>query len=332
MLLNLRVLIIGYGSIGKRHTENLLRMKKIEISICSKNNQALKLKNKNVKVFRTINEACKEIFDVVLICNETSLHVTTAIKFAEKGSHIFFEKPISDSLKNIPKLKNIIKQKKLITMVGCNMRFHPGIKLMKKLLEKESIGRVFSVRVENGSYMPDWHPWENYQKNYASRKKLGGGVVLTQIHEFDYLFWFFGKVDEVFSINQKLSDLKIDVEDFSASLLKFKKKIIAEIHLDYFQRPSHRTCKIIGTKGEIRWNWENNHVQIFNYKTKKWTTKNFKVKFDRNQMYVDEINYFLKCVQKKKTPMNSIDEALKIQDVVLAIKKSSDKKMRIRLN
>ena len=294
--------------------------------------EVLKIKKKNIRIFKTINESLKENFDVVVICNETSLHVKTAIKFAQKGCHIFFEKPISDSLDDIPKLKKIVRQKKIITMVGCNMRFQPGIKLIKKFIEKETVGRVFSVLVENGSYMPDWHPWEDYKKSYASRKKLGGGVVLTQIHEYDYLFWFFGKVDEVYAINQKLSDLKIDVEDFSASLLKFKKKIIAEVHLDYFQKPSHRTCKIIGTKGQIKWNWENDHVEVYNYKIKKWTTKHIRKNFDRNNMYIDEMKYFLKCVKRKEIPMNSITDALKIQEVALAIKKSSDKKIKITLD
>jgi len=331
-LLNLKILIIGYGSIGKRHTKNLLKMKNYQISICTKNNEVQKLKKKDVKIFKTVNDTLKENFDVVVICNETSLHVKTAIKFAQKDCHIFLEKPISDSLDGISKLKKIIKQKKLITMVGCNMRFQPGIKLVKKIIEKETVGRVFSVLVENGSYMPDWHPWEDYKRSYAARKKLGGGVVLTQIHEYDYLFWFFGKVDEVYAMNQKLSDLKIDVEDFSTSLLKFKKKIIAEVHLDYFQKPSHRTCKIIGTKGQIKWKWDNDHVEIYNYKTKKWLTKNFVKKFDRNKMYVDEMKYFLKCVKRKEIPMNSLNDALKIQKVALAIKKSSDKKIRITLD
>lgn len=329
---NLKILVIGYGSIGKRHVSNLLKINNNQISICTRNKDIEKIKKKNVKVFETVNDALKEEFDVVVICNETSLHVKTALKFAEKGCHIFFEKPISDSLEGISKLRKIIKKKKLISMVGCNMRFLPGIKLMKKLIEKESIGRIFSVLVENGSYMPDWHPWEDYRRSYAGSKKLGGGVVLTQIHEYDYLFWFFGKVDEVYAINGKFSDLNIDVEDLSASLLKFKKKIIVEVHLDYFQKPSHRTCKIIGTKGQIKWEWEKDHVKIFNYKTKKWTTKNLDNKFDRNQMYVDEMKYFLNCIKTKKNPMNSINDALKIQEIALAIKKSSDKKMVINLH
>ena len=328
----MKILVVGYGSIGKRHVKNLSSLNQTQVSVCSKNKEAWKLEKKGIKTFTTIEQALKEKHNVAIICNETSLHIKTAIKLADNGYHIFLEKPISNSLKNIPALIKIIKRKKLITMVGCNMRFHHGIKLMKSLIDKNEIGSILSVTVENGSFMPDWHPWENYQISYASQKKLGGGVVLTQIHEIDYLYWFFGKVDDVYSFTEKLTDLQIDVEDYSGSLLKFKNKIIAELHLDYFQKPSVRSCKIIGTKGQITWNWENNHVQIFKNKYKKWVTKNIEKKFDRNKMFVDELQYFLKCVKKRKIPMNSIIDGLEPQKIALAIKKSSKcgKKIRIK--
>ena len=319
----MKILIIGYGSIGKRHTNNLISFGNIDIIICTKNKEALQLEIKGIKIFTSLSKALKEKPDISIICNETSFHVKTAIKLAKNDSHLFIEKPLSNSLKNIKELLKIVQKKKLIAMVGCNMRFHDGIKLIKKLLDKNEIGRVFSVNVENGSYMPDWHPWEDYRNRYASKKQLGGGVVLTQIHEIDYLYWFFGKVNEVFSFTDKLSDLQLNVEDYSGSLLKFKNKIIAEIHLDYFQRPNVRNCKIIGTEGKIIWNWENNHLQVFKNKKNKFLTKHIDKKFDRNKMYIKELQYFLNCVKKKKIPMNDIAEAFEIQKVALAIKDSS---------
>lgn len=328
----MKVLVIGFGSIGKRHANNLMKFKQIEVSICSKNKEALDWKKKGITVYTTIEEALKEQHDIGFVCNETSLHTETAIKLAKNNYNIFLEKPLSNSLKNISILFNLIKKKKLITMIGCNMRFHDGIKKMKELLDQNEIGRIISVSVENGSFMPEWHPWEDYKNSYASRKKLGGGVVLTQIHEIDYLYWFFGKVGEVFSISDKLSDLEIDVEDYSGSLIKFKNKVVAELHLDYFQKPSKRTCKIIGTRGQIKWDWENNHVQIYKYKNKKWVTKIIQKDMDRNKMYVEEISYFLNCVKKKKTPMNSIIEAIEPQKIALAIKKSAQSGRKIKIN
>ena len=322
---------MGYGSIGKRHTDNLLNIGKLEIIVYSKNKESFKLVKKGVKICTSFKDALKEKPDISIICNETSFHVDTAIKLAKINSHLFIEKPLSHSLVNLTKLLKIVKRKKLITMVGCNMRFHDGIKSIKKLLDKNELGQIFSVTAENGSYMPDWHPGEDYHISYASNKKMGGGVVLTQIHEIDYLFWFFGKVSNVLSISDKLSDLQLDVEDFSSSILKFKNNIVAEIHLDYYQKPSVRKCKIIGRKGKIIWNYENNHLQIFKNSTKKLSTKLIDKKFDRNKMYVEELKYFLNCVKNKKTCMNSIIEAYEVQKIAFAMKNSSNKGKKISL-
>lgn len=309
-----------------------MKLNKVEISVCSKNKETSQLANKGITIYTSINQALKNKFDVGFICNETNLHIETAIKLAKHNQHIFLEKPLSNSLKNIPTLFKLINKKKLITMIGCNMRFHEGIKLMKNMLDKQEIGKIISASVENGSYMPDWHPGEDYRISYASRKKLGGGVVLTQIHEIDYLYWFFGKVNEVFAITGKMSDLDIDVEDYCKSLLKFKNKILVDLHLDYFQKPSKRTCRIIGTKGQILWNWENNHVQIYKNSNKKWITKKIDKNMDRNKMYVDELKYFLKCIKKNEIPMNSIIDAIEPQKIALAIKQSAEKEQKIKLN
>ena len=119
--------------------------------------------------------------------------------------------------------------------------------------------------------------YENYKKSYASNQKQGGGVILTNIHEIDYLYWFFGKAEEVTAISGRISKLDIKAEDFSSIILKFKKNIMAEIHLDYFQRPSFRGCKIIGEKGTIVWDFEKNNVMVYDIKKKEWDNT-FKIK------------------------------------------------------
>ena len=111
---------------------------------------------------------------------------------------------------------------------------------------------------------------------------MGGGIILTQIHEIDYMYWLFQEVESVISMSGKFSDLDVTAEDYVSSLLKFKNQIMGELHMDYFQRPDFRSCKIRGTKGEIYWNSDNNSVNIYSMNKKKWKTE-FKVKnYQRN--------------------------------------------------
>ena len=321
-----KVLIVGYGSIGNRHLENFLRFKDIQLTVYTKRNDIQLLKKKGIKVSDSLNECLKENPNIGIIANETSLHVPTAIKLAKAGLDLFLEKPLSNSLKDVEKLHAIVKKKKLITQMGCNLRFHPCIKKIKSLIEQEKIGKIISAQVQNCSYLPDFHRWEDYRKSYAARKDLGGGVILTQIHEIDYMYWFFQEVENVVSMSGKFSALDVTAEDYMSSLLQFKNKIIGELHMDYFQRPSFRSCKIRGTKGEIYWNSDNNCVNIFNMNKRKWETKfdnGFSHNLDTYASYVEELKHFLKCVKHRKKTINDLEQGVTTLKIALAIKKAS---------
>ena len=188
----MKVLIIGYGSIGKRHIDNLISLTNCKIIVCTKQKQDNYLKKRNCTVISSITNCIKEKPDIVFITNETKFHVNTAIKLAKFGIPLFIEKPLSNSMNRVNELESIVKENKIVTMVGCNFRFHPCIKRLKKLISSNKIGKIISVHSENGSFLPDWHPYENYSKGYAGRVDLGGGAALTNIHEIDYLYWLFG--------------------------------------------------------------------------------------------------------------------------------------------
>ena len=317
---------MGYGSIGKRHVNNLLRIPNIEIIICTDRSDIdNEIKNKCI-IFKSLNDCIKEKPVASIISNVTSLHIETALKLASAGLHLFIEKPLSNNLENIEKLSNIVHDKKLITFMGYNLRFHNCIKKIKKLLENNEIGKIISVNAESGSYLPDWHPDEDYRESYASKENLGGGVILTCIHEIDYLHWFFGEIKELFAMTGKFSDLKIDVDDLSVMLMKVGKNTVAEIHLDYFQQPSRRNCKIIGTNGTIYWDSKDNIVKVYDIKLKKWIEKINIVNYERNDMYVDEMKYFLDCVSRNKNTNNDIKNGISTLKIALDIIESSKSK------
>ena len=325
----MKALVIGYGSIGKRHIENLSKLKNTEIIVCTKRKNDKFLRQKKCKIFSSINECLKEKPDFGIIANETRFHIRYALILAKSGIHMLIEKPLSDSLRNTEKLHEIVQKKKLVVLIGCNLRFHPSVELMKNMILQGTLGKIISTNVENGSFLPDWHPNENYQTNYAARNDLGGGVVLTCIHEIDYLYWLFGDVSSVYSITGKYSELNISADDLSAIILKFKNNIIAEAHLDYFQHPSTRNCKIIGTKGTLLWDVKKNSVLFYDIKNKKWKNKSKSSNFNLNETYVRELDHFLICIKGKSKPINDLKEGIYSLKIALAIKRSSKLKKSI---
>ena len=326
---NLKILVVGYGSIGKRHISNLTKIGKIKIIVLTKRKKDNFLKKNNCLVFSKLENCLNENPSAAIICNETSLHVKIATKLIKNNIHVFIEKPLSNSLIGIKQLKKMVRAKRIITHIGCVQRFHPITKKTKEIIEKKSIGKIKFLHAKNSSYLPDWHPDEDYKESYAARPELGGGVVLTCIHELDYLIWLFGKINKVIAINKNIGNLEINVDDFSTSFLEFSNKSIGKLHLDFFQIPKSRFCKIVSEKGMLHLDFEKNQLRFYDIKSKKW--KNIiKIKgFNKNCMYLDEMKYFLKCIKNNKTSFNDINFGEGVLKTAMLIEKSSRKKKEL---
>ena len=234
--------------------------------------------------------------DAVIISNPTAHHIETAILAAQKGCHIFLEKPISHSKARVDEFVDIVKEKKLNVMVGYQFRFHPNLHTIKEFLEQQRIGRILSFRSHWGEYLPRWHPWEDHRKSYSSRKDLGGGVVLTLSHNFDYLRWLFGEGIVHWSLLGYSSDLGIEAEDTAEIGLMFDNNIIGSIHLNYTQIPPKHTLEIVGTSGSIFWDYHQDLVLLNKQdESRKITSQTSSCPdgFDRNDLFTAELENFL---------------------------------------
>ncbi len=327
----MKIAVIGYGSIGKRHVQNLLTIPNTKIIICTKQ-KITNLPINKVKIVKSIFDCIKEEPDAAIIANESSFHVKNAIKLAKSGVDLFIEKPLSNSFLGTKELFSIIKKKKIVTQMGCQFRFHKCIKEIKHMISTNKLGKIVSASAECGSFLPEWHPYEDYTKSYAGRDDLGGGVVLTNIHEIDYLYWFFGDVSKVFSVTGKFRELKISADDLCIGILQFKNNVIAELHLDYFQKPDFRSFKAIGSKGTVIWDSNTNNVIFYDNKKNKWIKILKWTKYDRNSMFKEEMIHFLHCVKKRETTINPIEkDGTYTLKIALSIIKSSKSRKLVKI-
>ncbi len=336
----IKVLFIGLGGIGQRHFRNICakfgdaavisayRVRNLKHSISpglTIDPDTDIIKQYSVKVFTDLDEALTQVPDVAIICNPTSLHIPSCLAVAKVGCDFFVEKPLSHSQDGIEELLAICVSKKLVTMVGYQLRFHPCYKLLKKLIAEQVIGNLLSVHAEVGEYLPDWHKYEDYRQMYASRKDLGGGVIVTQIHETDYLYDLFGLPQRVAAIGGHLSGLEIDVEDTVDVLLEMAfmgRRLPVSLHMDYIQRPPSRGCKIIGEYGKIIMDLSKLKV-IVEIPGKEKEIHNF-AGFERNQLFIDELDYFFDCVVNRQQPMTAINNGHDSLKIALAIKQSME--------
>ena len=320
-----RVVVVGCGSIGRRHLMNLQALRAQEIYACDlRADRRLEVRaGLNVETVESLHDVWTLEPDAIVIATPTSLHMPLALEAAVRGVHLFIEKPLANSWVGVERLIELARQKELVSLVGCNMRFHPGLVMVKRLIMEQSVGRIIAARVEVGQYLPDWHPWEDYRKNYSARVDLGGGVILDAIHELDYIRWLVGEVTGVFCLADKLSHLEIDTEDSAALLLRFDNGAIGEVHLDYVQRAYSRTCHIICEEGTIHWDYTAGHVRCFSALANEWQCIDNPPCWKSNQMYLDEMRHFLNCLGGEATPQQDLFEASQVLKVALSAKKSA---------
>ena len=292
-----KILIIGYGSIGKRHYKILSKFKNINtIKIIT----SLKIPTK-LKIQFTKDEIRNYNPDYIVICSETSSHFKhlNLINTLLEKKIILIEKPIFNDLnKKIRLIKNQI-------YVGYNLRFHPILKYLKKYLSIDN-DNLLSVNIYAGSYLPGWRKNSNYIKSYSAFKNKGGGVELDLSHEIDYVTWLFGKFKISNIVNKKLSSLKISSNDHLTILGYFPKKGIVNITLNYYSKISCRKIIIDYDSKTIHVDLIENKLIINHLNAKKNIFKKI-ISFNKDDTYKDQ---HLSIINRNFNDVCTMNEAI----------------------
>ena len=333
----MNILILGLGSIGQRHLRNLRKIdKKINFYAVRKKFFTPHLDNKNkvikgdikkkynIMYLKNLDQINKDrlSIDAAFVCTPSKFHIDEAIWLAKNNINIFVEKPLGDSFRNLDKLKNLLRKKSnLKHMMGYQLKFNPIILKLEDLLSKKIIGDIYYLDIHHGEHINDFHPYEDYKHSYAAKKSLGGGVVLTQIHEIDYMLFLFDKYKIVTKsyISRKVSDLQIDVEDtLSAQFIMRdgKRNLICQLHTNFYEKPKRRQINIIGEKGKIFCDLNKGIISIFrNGKVRK-----ILFNFDRNEIFMKQVKYFLNCIKKNKKISSKLDVINGAKSLELALR------------
>lgn len=321
----MRFLICGLGSIGRRHLRNLRSLGQDDIVLLRTRTSTLPDEELEGLPVESDLQRALEVWhpDAVIVSNPTAAHLDVAIPAAQAGCHLLIEKPISHSMEGTDALRRAVDQGGGRVLVGFQFRFHPGIQKAKLLLEEGAIGRSLSARVEWAEYLPDWHPWEDYRRSYAARSDLGGGVLLTLCHPFDYLRWLLGSVDRVQGLTARLGDLEIDVEDTAEVILSHAGGSLSSVHLDYLGRPPRHRFEVRGTGGSLRWDSADGAVHWWTADARAWHVLRQPADFERNTMFLEEMRHFIALAEGREDSACSLEEGIVVLEIVEAIREAS---------
>jgi predicted dehydrogenase len=344
-----RCLFVGLGGIGQRHLRNLRELRgegvavdafrvRREQTVVNDTLQVVageELEQKyGVSVFDELDAALAQRPDVVFVTNPSSLHVEITRRALEASAHVFVEKPLSHSLEGVAELVKQSNSRGLVGYVAYQLRFHPGFVRTSEALAQGLIGRPLFAEAVVGEYLPGFHPYEDYRRMYASRRDLGGGVTLSQIHEIDFLIALLGRPERVFSLGGKLSSLEVDVDDVSSSLLEFRgaegRVLPVRLHQDFLQRPGERRCVLVGELGKLEWSLSGRSLRRWNAQGELCESHDYS-EFPRNQLFMSELAHFFECVERGATPNVTLGSGAESLAVALAILESQASGMPVNV-
>lgn len=303
----MKVLIIGLGSIGKKHVAALRSINpsiQIDALRSSKSNVELE----GVVNYYEFNEIKQNKYDFAIISNPTSEHKRTIEQVVQLNIPLFIEKPLFHNLDIEDLVKNVISHN-ITTYVACNLRFLNSLIFLKKYLTSNSI-RINEINVYCGSYLPDWRKDTDYKKNYSAIPELGGGVHIDLIHEIDYLYWFFGMPKNTHRFFSNKSSLNIASYDYANYILEYQ-NFNVNIILNYFRRDAKRTCEIVLEDLTLTANLLENKI----------VDSNQKIIFESEQKmietYKNQLEYFIACIKNNSKPFNTIEDAYNLLKICL---------------
>jgi predicted dehydrogenase len=322
-----RILIVGFGSIGKRHlrlARELLPNADIRVLRHQATNEVHEYSNGS---FSSIEESIAFAPQIAVIASPATFHIGTAQALAEVGVHLLIEKPLSASLSGVMQLLETCQNQSVVLLTGYNLRFLPSLQRYRDLLGEGVVGKVLSVRCEIGQYLPSWRLDSDYRQGVSARHELGGGVLLELSHELDYLRWIFGEVDWLKASLSRQSSLEIDVEDTAHLTLGFESaldgyQLIGAVNLDFVRHDTTRLCTAIGEKGSLRWNGLTGEVLFYGVGRKEWELM-FSHQHHRDDSYMAEWKNFIECVNTHKIPLITGEDGLKVLQIIEAARHSA---------
>jgi len=325
---NKHILVIGAGSVGKRHLRNLSALG-CNVSAFDPREDRLEEASGEVtllKKFTDFNKAMKETSDTdgVVIASPPKFHIEQCIAAANAGLSILLEKPVSRTYSEAKELqKALLELPEIKLLLGYTYRWWPPLHEFRERLSKGYIGKPLHAKFVMSAHLADWHPWERYQDFFMANKELGGGALLDESHFLDLMIWFFGMPAQVFAKVERLSSLEIETDDNVDMVVVYESGLRVVIHLDLYGRPHEKFISITGDAGTLQWSFEPNSIRFGKKMGQIWEEKVFQ--FERNDMFVNSAKEFIDVLDGKTEMSCKLQDGMNVLQIIEACRESSQR-------
>ena len=308
-------LVVGYGSIARRHVENLRACGASEITVVRPSGRAADAP-KALRFVAGIEEGLASEPECAVIASPSAAHIESLLPLLKAGVPCYVEKPVVISAVQVKQIRDASRESK-VSMSGCNLRFLPSLRRMQKEIAGGAIGKPVRASLQAGQWLPDWRPARDYRETYSAKAAQGGGVIFDLIHEIDAARWLLGDFDQVLAMGGKRSRLEIDAEDVAAILLGRRGAgPVVAIGLDYVARQRVRRYEVIGDEGTLVWDLGASRLSLVTAKGERVLAKDA-ADFDVGATYLRAMREFLDAVKEGKPAAPDLADGLAAAELAI---------------
>jgi predicted dehydrogenase len=329
----MKFLVIGLGSMGKRRVRNLkaLGIESIAGFDLRQDRRQESAEKYQIPVFDDL-ETAVHTFEPqsFVISTSPDFHMHYAYYAYERDINCFIEASVVDADK-IKELSEKIRGMNIVMAPSCTMRYYPGPKKIKELILANAIGKVLNINYQTGQYLPDWHPWENIEDFYVSKRETGGAREIVSF-EITWLNDIFGKAEALACVKTKLTDIPADIDDIYHCLLRYEGSILVNLTVEVVSQPKPtREMRILGSEGEIVFSADTNSVRYINTSMSLWKEFKFDIGTLESQYinpeepYIAEMKDFVSAVRSKNQKLypNSLDDDYRVLKILYTLEQLS---------
>ena len=310
----MKFLIIGLGSMGKRRIRNLKVLNYLDITGFDIRDDRRKEAEETygIKTISDLNDI--STFDAIIIATPPDKH-SEYIRLSVKHQKPCFVE-LSLLLQDLSEINELVKKNKANVSPSCTFRFHPAIKIIKQIVKGGEYGRVTNFVYHSGQYLPDWHPWENIKDFFVSKNETSGckEIISFELHWINDVF---GRPNDVFTCSERTFKFDIETDDTYILNLKYNNSV-GVLLIDVVSRFATRILVLNLEKAQIRWNYEDKEVKLYDAENKKWLSF-FASPDSIEDMYVEELNSFIDEAKGLNYFNNTLDEDIEILKIVESI-------------
>lgn len=320
----MRIGIIGFGSIGRRHARALRAIGVEDVVALRTRRGVLQDKPPDLAFVEELaypDALERESFDAFIVANPSSLHGETVRTLLPLERPMLVEKPLVADRGELPEMT---ERERARILVGFPMRFHSLIRSITRSLRDGAIGEPIAGRLTFRSHLPDWHPYADYRVEYMGRKDLGGGIARTACHEIDLVQYWFGRVSAVSGVVARLSELEVTADDVAHFVCRTANASVI-VELDFCSPRYRREGSIVGTEGAIEYDF----ARATAVRHVRGTTESLELSQGGDpaelvdRMYEDQLRDFLRFVQSGESENASVIEGLHVASIVECAERAS---------